>query len=1023
MAPKDNKEGELRARLTASADALKLAIDGASADLEGSALVAKIDAVKDALQEANDAKAAVEEGRKGKPKPDEQKEEDDLAALIGAATTTFGEMEAKKKKEKDLARQNVMKAAAKAAPYTGDKAELEGAVKAAMDAGVADKDVADAQEKLTAMISFHKMLEYATNDLVKAGKGDAASIKVPELEEKINECKENAISSLNKIVVELYLQLLTKPAPTAIATEALDASIEEAKTLGVDENTIKAMKKRNEEAKKAQNAKKIADRKAKKPPSDPPAPPDPPEAHPDVQKLKDALMDALALAEAKLFEAKSANALTAACEPTALTAEALQDLGERARDEAHPTIAALTAAVATATEAKCEADVLANGQKVLDEATALRLATRTALAKSKVDEASSKPFLETDVKALGEAIEIAEKEVVDAQVVADKKQYLYNSYKAQSENKLEPLAKPEELSHEGFAVIDPLRAALEEAKKRGGYEDLLLKGQAKLDFWLQARDRRDKAKVALDKSLAPPPVIVAQPEVNACLQEATDAKLDPALLKDAQDKLKVAELAQRVYAKAKAPPGKLAIDVLQEELEVVGGGALAIEQGKRDAAQRRVQDIEEKIAAIKATQDAQKARDAAIAKDVKKRPTKQKDKGKDLEPMTPAWVRAGGEEANGSPASRASQAKSVSDQQSEEKAALEEELGRAKEVLKEREEEVKKFGETVVVPPDVVCYAQLKLKASLVCDEMQQAQVADLLDLDIGRLQKAIAAAEFKFGVLPIAGLNDDFVDGVPGAGYPNPPAPDDKKKAEGLDCAIPKDELTLARTRLRDASKAQTRQQKARTQLRVRVDAPTGTATFDLLVKLVAEAKAAGVEEDLIGRAELKLKKMEELAASSLRAGPLAFVSFHLPCLRSCVSAYAISLVEQAEEKRKEEFGRQVLAAEALARYVGTWERGAKPSKELLQVDKAGLVDALHTAVLEGLSQEQMELARLKLAQIEKYERDKAAGLIKDEDEERRKEAAAAAAAAAGGGTVKKKFKNYGYVKKAAAEGEEGGG
>ena len=44
----------------------------------------------------------------------------------------------------------------------------------------------------------------------------------------------------------------------------------------------------------------------------------------------------------------------------------------------------------------------------------------------------------------------------------------------------------------------------------------------------------------------------------------------------------------------------------------------------------------------------------------------------------------------------------------------------------------------------------------------------------------------------------------------------------EGLECSIPKEELTLARTRLRDASKAQTRQQKARTQLRVRVDAPT---------------------------------------------------------------------------------------------------------------------------------------------------------------------------------------------------------
>ena len=70
------------------------------------------------------------------------------------------------------------------------------------------------------------------------------------------------------------------------------------------------------------------------------------------------------------------------------------------------------------------------------------------------------------------------------------------------------------------------------------------------------------------------------------LAEATDAKLDPVLLKDAQDKLKVAELAQRVYAKAKAPPGKLAIDVLQEELEVVGGGALAIEIDARYGTRR-----------------------------------------------------------------------------------------------------------------------------------------------------------------------------------------------------------------------------------------------------------------------------------------------------------------------------------------------------------------------------------------------------------------------------------------------------
>ena len=1003
---------ELRSRLTASAQALRDSLVGASAELESAELNAKITAITDAMEEATSAKTAVQEARKGKPKPDEQKEEDDVDALVNDATTVLTDMEAAKKKFKDLARQNVMKAAMKAAPYTGDKAELESAVEAAVAAGVAEKDLADAQNKLNAMLSFHKMLSTATEDLVEAAKGDALAIEVAALEEKITECKENAMASLKKIVVELYLQLLSKPAPTAVATEALDASIEEAKALEVDEATIKAMKKRSDEAKKAQNAKKIADRKAKKPPADPPKPPDPPEAHPDVQTLKDALEDALAKAEAKLFEAKSAGALGAASSPELLTADALQDLDTRARGEAHPTLAALEAAVKTATEAQASKSIIAQGQKALDDATALRLATRTALAKSRLEEAAAKEFLETDVKLLGSAIEVAEKEAVEEAVVTEKKTYLYNAYKAQSESQLEPLARPEELSHEGFAVIDPLRAALEEAKKRGGYEDLVLKGQAKLDFWLQARDRRDKAKVALDKSLSPPPVTVDLGHVAHCLTEATDAKLDPVLLKEAQDKEKVAQLAQRVYAKSRAAPGKLAIDVLEEELEAVGGGTLGELEAKRDQAAKRVAELQDKIDAIKVTQEAQKARDAAIAKEVKKRPTKQKKESRDLEPMTPAWVRAGVEEAGGSPSTIA---KSVSEQQAQEKAELEAELVEAKEALKGSEDDVKRFGETVVVPPDVVAYAQLKLKASKVCNEMQQAQVADLLVLDIPRLQKAISASEYKFGVLPINGLKDEFVEGPPGP---------DGKKPEGLECSIPKEELVLARNRLRDASKAQMRLQKARTQLRVRVEAPTGTATFDLLVKLVQEAKDAGVEQNLIDRAELKLKKMEELAASSLRAGPLAFLSFHLPCLRPLVSAYAISLVEQAEEKRKEDFHRQVEAAEALARYVGTWTKGTKPSKELLQVDKKGLQDALHTAAVEGLSQDQMELPRLKLAQIEKYERDKAAGLIKDEEEERRKEAAAAAAAAAAGGPVKKKFKNYGYVKPKPEEAEaEGGG
>ena len=43
------------------------------------------------------------------------------------------------------------------------------------------------------------------------------------------------------------------------------------------------------------------------------------------------------------------------------------------------------------------------------------------------------------------------------------------------------------LSHEGYEIIDPLTAALKEANARGGKEDLRIKAQAKLDFWIEAR--------------------------------------------------------------------------------------------------------------------------------------------------------------------------------------------------------------------------------------------------------------------------------------------------------------------------------------------------------------------------------------------------------------------------------------------------------------------------------------------------------------------------------------------------------
>ena len=58
---------------------------------------------------------------------------------------------------------------------------------------------------------------------------------------------------------------------------------------------------------------------------------------------------------------------------------------------------------------------------------------------------------------------------------------------------LEPLAQPQLLTHEGFQIIDPLKAALDEANKRGAKEDLRIKAQAKLDYWVEARVRRDKA--------------------------------------------------------------------------------------------------------------------------------------------------------------------------------------------------------------------------------------------------------------------------------------------------------------------------------------------------------------------------------------------------------------------------------------------------------------------------------------------------------------------------------------------------
>ena len=547
---------------------------------------------------------------------------------------------------------------------------------------------------------------------------------------------------------------------------------------------------------------------------------------------------------------------------------------------------------------------------------------------------------------------------------------------------LEPLAQPQLLTHEGFQIIDPLKAALDEANKRGAKEDLRIKAQAKLDYWVEARVRRDKAIKEMDASLKPPPVTVDQPKVEECLVEATEAKVDPVLLAAAHKKLEVARLSQRVYEKSKEVPGKLDIPLLQEELEDVGGEQLGVQQKLMREMEGKVKDLTEKIEDIKETMARQKARDDLLKKQVKKPGNKkQKPEDKNAMPLTPAWVREG--DAAGGEIIEHEVADPVAEQQARDLKRLEAELKVANEELKGQQAIVKGMVEEVYVPQDIITFSQTKLKASMNTDAMQQLQLPELLDLDCAALDAAIKACEVKYGELEIKGLDE-------------------------LICDVPKEEIDKAKVRLRDARRAQERQARARNQLTVRINAPTGTATFDMLVKLVAEAKQAGVEDELILRAELKLKKMEELAASTLRAGPLAFISYHFPCLRPCVSSYAISLVEKAEEKRRADFDNAEAAKAALMLEIGDWQRGVM-NKHLKTVDEAKLQAVTAAAVAAGLPQEVIELGRLKLGAVQRYKSDLAKGLIKDEDEEAKK---AAAAKKAGGGGGKKNKKQYAYQK-----------
>jgi ElaB/YqjD/DUF883 family membrane-anchored ribosome-binding protein len=207
---------------------------------------ADADVLKAAIDEAKEALTAMTAARgKAKPKPEDQKSEADLTAIIEQAEPILTKLAEDKKKQKEAARKRVMQAGMKAAPFTGDRDELAAAVKEAQECGVPDKEINDASEKLTAIVSFHVMLDEAAKELTKAsdvdkamgelvkdGKTPTLEAKVSSLEESVKEVQEGAAATLKKTVVELFLQLLTKPAPTAVATDVLETTIAEATDLG-----------------------------------------------------------------------------------------------------------------------------------------------------------------------------------------------------------------------------------------------------------------------------------------------------------------------------------------------------------------------------------------------------------------------------------------------------------------------------------------------------------------------------------------------------------------------------------------------------------------------------------------------------------------------------------------------------------------------------------------------------------------------------------------------------------------------
>ena len=912
-------------------------------------------ALEQATEEAKKALDALVEVRNELKVKKADKVEEKLAKTLEQATAELEKMKGAVKLVAEKSRKTLtaMVATATASKLTGDRAVMQATLDAGVDAGLEEQELADAREKLSAIISFQLELTEGIESLRNLSEGEAWDINVPKLEGALAATKApgGAYNKLQRLEVEEWMKVLIKPEEVAVATDEMSEALNTAAALGIDEAVLKPLRKKNDDAKRAQKAKNLTDQKANKPVSAPPAPPARPEPHADVAKMKADLEALLEAAAVKLAEAKATYAMKVAVE--GIDPAELLDLGVRPLTEMPPVLLMLKDALVTAQAASADPEKLAKAQKAYEDAIVRRKEARQDLAKERLAGACATPPSDCDVTALSAAIKVAEEEGIDEQPILDAKAHEFVCCKTQSEDKLLPLAQPQLLTHDGFDIIEDLKQALDMANRCGGQEDLRIKAQAKLDFWLEARTRRDNALKALTTAMKVPTLMIDVVKVNEILVECIEARVDPSIIEESEKRIASMGKSASLFDKAKKPPGLLNIPELITELADVGGEEQMFQQQRQEELEARVAALKAKIELIKETMEQQKKRDAFLKKQVTKRAHHQKpeDRSKTGE-LLPAWVRTDTitereieHEIPGPPGA----------QQEIELRALERALIGAQEALEEQMAVIKAIALDATVPQDLVAFAQKKLAIATVADRMQTLcePAISLLEIDCAALEAAIRKCEEKHAAMTILGIGE-------------------------LGMNVPDEVLATAKARLAAATKAQSKQSKTRAALTARVNAPTGTATFDTLVKLVAEAKENSVEEALILRAELKLKKMEDLAAASLRAGPLAFISFHFPCLRPLLVPCAISMIEQAEVKRLEMVSRQEAARKELLELVGSWHYGIFDST-LESTDEAALKTALKIGVEVGLPQEDLELARIKVQVMDKYKRDKTIGLIQD--------------------------------------------